>query len=94
VTAEVVVFNAVSPNNDQKNDFFFIRYINPSENKVTIYNRWGDQVFEMEQYDNTESTRRFEGRNNNGTILPSGTYFYKIELRTGEVINGYLSLKH
>jgi gliding motility-associated-like protein len=87
----LLVFNAVSANDDNLNAFFNLLNISP-ENQVTIYNRWGDKVFEMKNYDNTKKEKRFEGVNNDGDELPSGTYFYKIEHAQG-LATGYLSLK-
>ena len=67
----------------------------PSSNKVTIFNRWGDKVFEVENYDNEVSGKRFEGINLSGNALPSGTYFYKIEFTEPgrKMMSGYLTLK-
>ncbi|MFZ2905385.1 MAG: gliding motility-associated C-terminal domain-containing protein [Cyclobacteriaceae bacterium] len=93
VIGEIEIFNAVSPNGDGKNDFFKIQYIDllEPENTVTIYNRWGSKVFETKNYSDTNS---FRGLNQNGNELPSGTYFYKIFLKSsGETKTGYLSLK-
>ncbi|HMR58390.1 MAG TPA: gliding motility-associated C-terminal domain-containing protein, partial [Cyclobacteriaceae bacterium] len=83
----------VSPNGDGKNDFFKIQYIDllEPENTVTLYNRWGSKVFETENYSDTNS---FKGFNQNGNELPSGTYYYKIFIKsTGKTENGYLVLK-
>jgi len=84
VSAGVIIYNAVSPNSDGKNDFFNIANIDllQPENKVTIYNRWGSKVFEVENYNNDD--RVFKGLNDNRNELPSGTYFYKIEFRQSE----------
>lgn len=87
----LTVYNAVSPNSgDDLNSYMRIEGLGASQNKVTIFNRWGDKVFEISQYDNT--TRRFEGKNDNGKDLPSGTYYYTIEA-SGKTHSGYLSLK-
>ncbi len=94
VAGEVIVFNAVSPNGDGKNEFLVLQYIESisPKNQVSIYNRWGDEVFSISDYDN--KTRVFAGLSNSGSQLPSGTYFYKIALQsTGEVSTGFLSLK-
>jgi len=94
VAGDVIVFNAVSPNGDGKNEFLVLQYIESisPKNQVSIYNRWGDEVFSISDYDN--KTRVFAGRTNSGSQLPSGTYFYKIALQsTGQVATGYLSLK-
>jgi gliding motility-associated-like protein len=94
VTGELTVYNGFSPNGDVYNPYFEIANITLLEpqNKVTIFNRWGDRVFDMENYDN--DTRRFEGKNNNGNELPTGTYFYKIQFSSGrEELSGYLTIK-
>lgn len=93
VIGELQIYNAVSPNNDGKNDFFKIEYIEilEPENTVTIYNRWGSKVFEVKNYSEANA---FRGLNQNGNELPSGTYFYKIEFMSGQgVRTGFLSLK-
>jgi len=96
VIGEIEIYNALSPNGDGLNDFFYIQYIDslPStrENKVSIYNRWGDLIFEMEDYDN--DTRSFVGLSKEGNEIPSGIYFYKIEFASGRAaLTGYLNLK-
>ncbi|MBL7871735.1 MAG: VCBS repeat-containing protein [Cyclobacteriaceae bacterium] len=96
VIGELEIYNAVSPNNDNLNDIFTIGYIDllpdTQANKVTIYNRWGTKVFEVENYNNDD--RVFKGLNLNGGELPSGTYFYKVEFKNGKSpFSGYLVLK-
>jgi gliding motility-associated-like protein len=96
VFGDIVVYNGISPNGDLKNDTWEIEYItlfpDTQNNRVTIYNRWGDVVWEATNYDNDNVV--FTGLNNNGSELSTGTYFYKIEFESGrESITGYLSLK-
>ncbi|MBX2946322.1 MAG: gliding motility-associated C-terminal domain-containing protein [Cyclobacteriaceae bacterium] len=96
VGGDIEVFNAISPNGDTKNEILFIQYIttlpDAQNNRVTIYNRWGDVVWEGKNYDNT--TVVFKGLNKNGNELPSGTYFYKLEFTSGRPMKtGYLALK-
>jgi gliding motility-associated-like protein len=96
VGGDIVVYNAMSPNGDDLNPFFYIQYIDvfpdTRQNKVTIFNRWGDAVFEMDDYDN--ATRVFTGLNKNGNELPAGTYYYKIEFRSErKALTGFISLK-
>ncbi|MEQ1588254.1 MAG: gliding motility-associated C-terminal domain-containing protein [Cyclobacteriaceae bacterium] len=96
VIGDIEIYNGISPNNDDQNDIFLIRYIDllpdTQENNVTIYNRWGSKVFEVFDYNNT--TNVFRGLNDNGGELPSGSYFYKIEFASGrESKTGFLSLK-
>lgn len=95
VVGEILIYNAIFPNGDNLNDFFYLQYIDLLEetksNKVTIFNRWGDEVFSISNYDNDQ--RIFRGLNNNGKELPSGIYFYKIEFTNRESVTGYVSLR-
>lgn len=95
VVGDVVVYNGVTPDGDGFNDFLLIKYIDSIEgaqqNKVSIYSRWGDVVFETTGYDNKNNV--FKGLNQNGSELPSGTYFYKIEIANrAEPLTGFLTL--
>jgi gliding motility-associated-like protein len=95
VVGEVIVYNGVSPDGDGRNDFMLIQYIDvvegASQNKVSIYNRWGDVVFEVQNYNNAD--RAFTGLSNSGNELPAGNYFYKIEFASGlPSLSGYLTL--
>ncbi len=95
-TSEIIVYNALSPNGDLFNPYFKIENIETvaPENKVSIFNRWGDKVFEVENYVNDDPVRRFNGESNKGNALPSGVYFYKIDFRDGRTeLTGYLTLK-
>lgn len=92
VNANVEVFNGVSANNDSMNDFFKLRFL-PPLSRVIIVNRWGDIVYENDDYDSNDAAKRFEGNNTDGKELNPGTYFYKIELPDGRIRTGYLQLK-
>jgi gliding motility-associated-like protein len=93
---DITVFNAVSPNGDGKNDFLYIRYIdilpNTKDNIVSIFNRWGDVVFETEDYDNVKNV--FTGLSNSGDAIPTGTYFYRIRFLSGSAPkSGFIALR-
>lgn len=94
VSSEVEIYNAIAPNSAGDNKFFRILNL-PAENKVSIFNRWGDVVYHAEGYDN--DAVKFEGLSDGGTALASATYFYKIEYfdQSGSLktLTGYLSLK-
>ena len=96
VDGEITAHNGISPNGDGKNDYFNIANIQSIEpqNKVSIYNRWGDKVFEVANYNSTDPNRRFNGKSDDGKDLPSGVYFYKISFASGTPeLSGYLTLK-
>lgn len=46
---EPFIPNLITPNNDQMNDSFVIRYL-CEKSKLEIYNRWGDLVYKAEDY--------------------------------------------
>jgi gliding motility-associated-like protein len=89
------VYNAVSANDDGLNDFLMIENIeNFPENKLSVFNRWGDKVFEIRDYDN--AARAFKGWSNvqGEKELVNGTYFYVLELPQGETLRGFLAVKN
>lgn len=65
--------NTFTPNGDGKNDAFVILGLQQFPmNRIEVFNRWGNRVFEMDSYDNT-----WDGRNlGTGAALPDGAYFY------------------
>lgn len=94
VDGEITVFNGVSTNGDLLNPILKlenIQFLEPT-NKVTIYNRWGDKVFEIDNYDNAQ--RSFTGISDDGGDLPSGVYFYRVEFASGrKELEGFLTIK-
>ena len=88
--ADIVIFNAVSPNEDGYNDFFHIAGIlDFPDSKLMIYNRWGNLVYETMGYQNN-----WGGEWKGNKEVPDGTYYYILELNDEEsrVFNGYLEL--
>jgi gliding motility-associated-like protein len=98
---ELEVYNSVSPNGDGDNDTFIIRNIeNYPNNTVSIYNRWGVKVFEVDGYGQDKVFRGIsEGRVTvqKSEELPEGTYFYILRYAntSGEEKqrSGYLYIK-
>lgn len=67
----LIAFNAFTPNGDGKNDFFVFEGISKyPQNTLCIFNRWGNEVARLQNYDNT-----WDG-SFNGSLLPDGTYYY------------------
>ena len=80
------VYSSLTPNGDGYNDVFIIRNIeNYPENNVSIYNRWGIVVYDVDGYgqDNKYFKGVSEGRItiNSQDELPIGTYFYIIKYK-------------
>jgi gliding motility-associated-like protein len=83
-----------SPNGDGINDLFVIRGIEyyPG-NKIVIFNRWGDKIFEASPYQNTWDGKTTMGLRVGGDELPIGTYFYLLDLGNGsDIIKGTIYL--
>lgn len=76
------VVQLVTPDGNAANDTWIIGNIELyKDNKVTIVDRWGSVIYSESGYDNDQ--RVWRGRNTQGTVVPSGTYFYTISVRSG-----------
>ncbi|WP_167619749.1 Ig-like domain-containing protein, partial [Maribellus sediminis] len=90
---ELFVPDAFSPNGDNIYDYFVIECIEQYPNaSLQIYNRWGNIVFEQENYGNEarwgSEDAWWDGRSShNLTVgnekLPVGTYIYILDLKDG-----------
>lgn len=64
--------NVITPNNDGKNDVFFVHQAESNDDvHLIIYNRWGRVVYKTDAYDNT-----WGGEKNNNKPLHDGVYYY------------------
>lgn len=67
--------NVITPNNDNINDKIILPGLNNKDYNFTIFNRWGNQVFESNKpLDSWDGTI-------NGTQLMEGVYFYTFQYR-------------
>lgn len=86
--------NAFTPNNDGLNDVFIpVGTIEGVKNySFTVWNRWGDMVFNTEDY----QTGWNGTRNNNGDTAPPGVYGYLVEytdpLGAQKTVKGHCTL--
>ncbi|MBC7642144.1 MAG: gliding motility-associated C-terminal domain-containing protein, partial [Flavobacterium sp.] len=69
----------ISPNNDNKNDFFDLQLLDVKNLK--IYNRYGMVVYFLGSY-----SKQWTGQDYNNRQLPDGTYFYEIEFNNNSEI--------
>ena len=82
---------AITPNGDGINDFLFLDGLDSTTNKVTIYDRWGDEMAMLTNYDNTSVF--WEGTASNGNPADQGIYFFTIEiLNNGSKKSGWIQL--
>lgn len=89
--SSIFIPNVFTPNGDGNNDFFVIKSINLKSIKGQILNRWGQTIFEWDDFNS-----HWNGKSSSGSLAPEGTYFYIInaEGNDGEIYlkKGSLSL--
>ena len=84
-TVHVNIPEGFSPNDDGINDTFVIQGIeNYADNRIRIFNRWGNKVYEASPYRNDWDGRNHEGGNVGSDKLPVGTYYYLLWLRKND----------
>jgi gliding motility-associated-like protein len=99
---DIEVYNSLSPNGDGKNDIFVIRNIDfYPENTLSIYNRWGIEVYRVNSYGQNDNF--FKGFSDGrftvsrDVELPEGAYFYTLTYKNTKGIeknlSGYLYIK-
>ncbi|MBD3637391.1 MAG: gliding motility-associated C-terminal domain-containing protein [Crocinitomicaceae bacterium] len=86
---ELELPSAMSPNGDGLNDTFYVIGLNAyPQNKLVVTNRWGNVVYETNDY-----TNNWTGVNMDGENLPEGVYFVVLELGNGEQESTYLEIR-
>ncbi|MBK8499952.1 MAG: gliding motility-associated C-terminal domain-containing protein [Flavobacteriales bacterium] len=86
--------DAFSPNLDGVNDLFVITNIESyPDNKFTVFNRWGNKVYEATPYTNQwDGTSQFGAAFKEG--LPESTYYYILDLGTdADPYTGFIYLR-
>ncbi len=80
---------AFSPNNDEKNQTFFITGIEEYESSsLEVFNRWGDLVYANNDYKND-----WAGLSKDGKPLPDDTYYYVLNLGKNNTIKNFVIIK-
>ncbi|MGK6350915.1 gliding motility-associated C-terminal domain-containing protein [Parapedobacter sp. DT-150] len=79
--------NVFTPNGDGLNDYFVIPRLDLfTENRLLLFNRWGNELFKTTDYQNDW----------NGNGLAEGTYYYVLELKAPngrwETFKGFVTL--
>ena len=79
VDCEFEISNILTPNGDGQNDTWKVSDPTVIDGcNVTIYNRWGEPVYETADYNNEW------GGTKNNEVLPDGVYFYAIKCDSKE----------
>ena len=88
----IVIHNVITPNGDGANDTWIIECIeNFPDNKVVIFDRWGDKINEYENYNNT--SRLWKGTNFKDEKVPDGTYYYVLTIKNGSTRTGWVFVR-
>jgi gliding motility-associated-like protein len=74
IPVQVFLPNSFTPNNDGLNDTFFAKGLFIKDFSMEIYSRWGEILFSTNQID-----RGWDGLYN-GTLVPEGSYIYKVRV--------------
>ncbi|WP_162276896.1 gliding motility-associated C-terminal domain-containing protein [Mucilaginibacter pedocola] len=85
VYKKVTIPNTFTPNGDAVNDTWEVGALDTYPEATTqVFNRYGSVVFSSLGY-----PKAWDG-NSNGQQLPAGTYYYKIDLKNGNVLSGWV----
>lgn len=81
-----MLMNVITPNGDNKNDFFAVEGITEFEDsRVEVYDRWGKIIFETDNYmAGNPSIKPDNAFDADG--FGDGTYFYVINVNSGECV--------
>lgn len=79
----VVIPNVITPNGDQQNEFFTLKGLTPADWHLSVFDRWGRQVYDQARYDNRW----------NATGQAAGIYYYLLSnTSTGERYQGWVEV--
>lgn len=80
---DIIIPNVFTPNGDGNNEFFEIQNGQYFENTLSVFNRWGQEVFETKNYRNGWRA----------TDLPDGTYYYIFTtIKDGKEYTGHVTI--
>lgn len=94
---ELFIPEGFSPNSDGINDLFEIKGLNDRKVNLSVFNRWGNKVYQQDNYVNN-----WDGKVNVNSVqfgngkLPEGTYYYVLQFEDGktETITGFIELNY
>jgi gliding motility-associated-like protein len=69
--------NVITPNADGSNDFLDFSVYDLKQLSFTVFNRWGNQVFNSD-----DVGLKWDGKTNSNKQLSDGTYFYILNATT------------
>jgi gliding motility-associated-like protein len=96
----VIVPQGFNPNDVNGNQTWILKGIeNFPDNVVSVYNRWGNLVYQKEGYSNAEAWNGIANSNLpklGANRLPQGTYYYVIEFKNSDqaALKGFVVLQY
>lgn|GEM_PF-2460575 len=88
----IKIYNTITPNGDGFNDQWIIDCIeNFPANRVTIFDRWGNKINELENYNNSSTV--WNGTNSKLEPVLDGTYYYIIAIKDGGTYPGWVFVR-
>ena len=93
IAPPIIVYTGFSPNADGINDYWTLKGIERFPNcQIEVFDRWGQSI-----YKNVSYAKPWDGTHD-GKYLPTGAYYYIIELNSLDVtiapLNGIVSIIH
>jgi gliding motility-associated-like protein len=86
--------NVFTPDGDGKNEYFAVNFAIGQSAILTIYDRWGKEVYKNANYTCSYSATGIDPTNNCFTAkgLNDGTYFYALEIPGDKKYQGYVQI--
>lgn len=89
--SSISIPNVFTPNGDRNNDVLVVDATNINALQVSIFNRWGQLVNELNRVGEV-----WDGRSASGNLVPEGTYFYTLQAQGADGksydLSGHISL--
>jgi gliding motility-associated-like protein len=91
INCDIATKNTFTPNDDGQNDFWEIKGIEKYTNaSIEIFDRWGRK---MKVIHKNIPLQAWDGKNEDGTTVESGTYYYLINCAQPSIhIKGYINV--
>jgi len=86
---DIVTPTVITPNEDGLNDELIFPGLTAFPgSKLIIYNRWGSEVFRVEDYKND-----WNGKDDKERELQEDTYYYILQISNGRIIKGFIEIR-
>nr|HPH82275.1 gliding motility-associated C-terminal domain-containing protein [Flavobacteriales bacterium] len=93
LNADIFIPEGFSPDDDGVHDKFVISGLNGKHLTLKVFNRWGNLVYESDNYQNDWDGTCTTGWILTGERLPESTYYYLVQIEgENETRKGYLTL--